>query len=183
MLDEMLLRFLLSAHSKTPLEMLYLESGAIPVKFILASRRLNYFYEILDRDEEELTKRVVMEQIENTLDGDFVDLVRKDCEKLQLKFETDCRLSKDDVKEKVRNAAFSYLKALQETHSKSKGVKYSHLETQNYLTSSLFDNEETKILFSLRTKMHEGFKANFPSMHMEKSRPLNCEDEDNLMPG
>ena len=181
-LDEMLLRFLLSAHSKTPLEMLYLESGAIPVKFILASRRLNYFYEILDRDEEELTKRVVMEQIENTLDGDFVDLVRKDCEKLQLKFETDCRLSKDDVKEKVRNAAFSYLKALQETHSKSKGVKYSHLETQNYLTSSLFDNEETKILFSLRTKMHEGFKANFPSMHMEKSCPLTCEDEDNLMP-
>ena len=62
-LDEMLLRFLLSAHSKTPLEMLYLESGAIPVKFILASRRLNYFYEILDRDDEELTKRVVMEQI------------------------------------------------------------------------------------------------------------------------
>ena len=99
-----------------------------------------------------------------------------------MKFETDCRLSKDDVKEKVRNAAFRYLKALQETHSKSKGVKYSHLETQNYLTSSLFDNEETKILFSLRTKMHEGFKANFPSMHMEKSCPLNCEDEDNLMP-
>ena len=40
--DEALLRGLLSAHSKTPLEALYLESGCIPIRFIIKSRRLMY---------------------------------------------------------------------------------------------------------------------------------------------
>ena len=34
--DEHLLRALVNGHSKTPLEFLYLESGAIPIRFILA---------------------------------------------------------------------------------------------------------------------------------------------------
>ena len=41
-LDESLLRFLLGSHAKSPLEMLYLESGATPIKFVLTSRRMNF---------------------------------------------------------------------------------------------------------------------------------------------
>ena len=37
--DEALLRKIFSAHSKTPKELLYLESGNIPVRFILMTRR------------------------------------------------------------------------------------------------------------------------------------------------
>ena len=38
--DEYLLRALVKAHSKTPLEFLYLEAGALPIRFIISSRRL-----------------------------------------------------------------------------------------------------------------------------------------------
>ena len=71
-IDEALLRFLLNSHAKAPLESLYMESGAIPMRFIVASRRLNFLQTILKRDEEELTRRVFMAQLEDPLEGDFV---------------------------------------------------------------------------------------------------------------
>ena len=46
-LDEGLLRFLLGSHSKAPIEMLYLESGATPIRFVVSSRRLHYLRTIL----------------------------------------------------------------------------------------------------------------------------------------
>ena len=51
--DEHLLRSLVEAHSKTPLEFLYLEVGAIPIRFIIASRRIMYQQILLKRNEEE----------------------------------------------------------------------------------------------------------------------------------
>ena len=45
--DEYLLRKLLKAHSKTAKECLYLETGTIPIKYVVMSRRLNYFYHII----------------------------------------------------------------------------------------------------------------------------------------
>ena len=38
--DEHLLRSLVKGHAKTPIEFLYLEAGATPIRFIIASRRL-----------------------------------------------------------------------------------------------------------------------------------------------
>ena len=48
--DEYLLRVLVKAHSKTPLEFLYLEAGALPIRFIISSRRLLYHNNILKRE-------------------------------------------------------------------------------------------------------------------------------------
>ena len=48
--DETLLRKIFSAHSKTPVETLYFESGNTPVRFILMSRRLNFLKYIVDED-------------------------------------------------------------------------------------------------------------------------------------
>ena len=48
--DEALLRGLLNAHSKVPLESLYLETGCIPNRYIIKSRRLSYLYNILQKD-------------------------------------------------------------------------------------------------------------------------------------
>ena len=39
-IDEQLLRCLVSAHAKTPLEFLYLESGAISIRLLISSRRM-----------------------------------------------------------------------------------------------------------------------------------------------
>ena len=38
-IDEHLLRSLVKAHAKTPMEFLYLETGAIPIRFLISSRR------------------------------------------------------------------------------------------------------------------------------------------------
>ena len=66
-INEALLRFLLNSHAKVPLETLCLESGAIPMRFIVSSRRLNFLQTILKREEEELTRRVFMAQMEDPL--------------------------------------------------------------------------------------------------------------------
>ena len=117
-IDETLLRFLLSSHSKTPLEFLYLESGAIPIRYITSSRRLNFLQTILKREDDELTKRVLKAQIENPTEGDFIDLVRNDCEVLEIPFDlniiesTGVNSFKNIVKVKVREAALKYLRSL-----------------------------------------------------------------------
>ena len=54
--DEMFLRKILSAHSKTPLELLYLETGNIPIRFILISKRLGFLHYILNEEEDTLTE-------------------------------------------------------------------------------------------------------------------------------
>ena len=51
--DEVLLRGILNAHIKTPKEFLHLETGTIPLKWIIAQRRLNYLKHILSRDSDE----------------------------------------------------------------------------------------------------------------------------------
>ena len=48
--DEALLRGLLQAHSKIPLEALFLETKAVPLRYILASCRIMYLYNILQKD-------------------------------------------------------------------------------------------------------------------------------------
>ena len=63
--DEHLLRSLVKGHSKTPIEFLYLEAGAIPIRYIISSRRLIYHQCILKRNDQELTKRIYSEQKRN----------------------------------------------------------------------------------------------------------------------
>ena len=54
--DETFHRFLLNSRSKASIEFLYSESVAIPIKFIMPSRRMNYLETIVKRDDEELTQ-------------------------------------------------------------------------------------------------------------------------------
>ena len=76
--DEYLLRSLVKGHSKLPVEFLYLEAGAIPVRFLISCRRILYLWTILQRDENELVKRVFRAQQDEVLPGDFVQLVQAD---------------------------------------------------------------------------------------------------------
>ena len=74
--DEYLLRSIFKAHSKTSLEFLHLETGTKPIRFIVASRRLNYLYNILTKDENELIKRVYMAQKQKPTKGDWISLIK-----------------------------------------------------------------------------------------------------------
>ena len=180
-IDEALLRFLLGSHSKAPLEILYLESGAIPMRFILKSRRINYLQTIVKRDEEELTQRVFKAQLDKPIDGDFAQLVKLDCELIGLEFDLNIVKSagadqfRKIVKTKIRQAALEYLKEKQLPHTKVQQIHYNNLETQPYLKSVLFNNDETRLLFSLRTRTSDSFKCNFRNLHGGKVEcPLKC---------
>ena len=49
--DTFFLRSLLKSHSKTSIIFLHLETATWPIRFIIASRRLNYLHNILKRKE------------------------------------------------------------------------------------------------------------------------------------
>ena len=77
------------AHSKTPVEFLYLESATLPLKYILASRRIMYLHNILSKDKEELVKRVYEVQKNNPTPGDFICLVKEDLKIIGEPFDED----------------------------------------------------------------------------------------------
>ena len=64
----------------------------------------------------------------------------------------------------MKVAAFKFLKNLQEKHSKVKDISYEKLETQQYMTSPIFKDDEVNILHALRAK-YINVKANFSSKY------------------
>ena len=64
-IEQTFFRKILNAHSKTPIEAIYLELGVIPLRFQLMKRRILYLREIMDRSDDELTKQVVLAQQED----------------------------------------------------------------------------------------------------------------------
>ena len=170
MVDEHLLRSMVEGHSKTPLEFLYLEAGALPIRFIITSRRVIYLQSILKRPEDELVRRVYYAQKENPVNGDFVKLIQADFDLLGAKFTENevISMSKEALKTEVKKmayaAAFKYLTNKQQQHSKVHGVKYKKLQTQAYILSPLFKNTEVNLLHALRSRMIN-VKANFSSKY------------------
>ena len=57
-LDKYLLRGLVKAHAKVPVEHVYLETAAVPIPYIISARRILYLQTILQRSDEEITKRI-----------------------------------------------------------------------------------------------------------------------------
>ena len=181
--DEHLLRCLVRAHSKVPLEFLYLEAGAIPVRFLISCRRILYFQTILKRPENELTRRVLKAQQQDVLPGDFIQLVQEDLKLLRSDIDesyilkTSKKSFKTEVKKKIHQAAFEYLKNIQKTHSKICNINYTEFKTQNYMTSPIFTNIEVNILHALRSKM-VNVKMNFKSKYSDLSCPICLKHED-----
>ena len=171
--DEHLLRSLVRAHAKTPLEFLFLETGAIPIRHILACRRMIYLQTILRRDDSELTKRVYMSQKQSAIKGDFYNLVKDDFEMIGESLDEakiaaySVNVYKKMIKEKIREAALHFLQQKQKMHSKVRDIKYTKLETQKYMTSPLFSDEEVSLLFAMRSKCVRECRANFSSMYDE----------------
>ena len=64
-IDHQILQYICGSHAKTPVEFLYMETGTLPIPFIVSCRRMIYLQVILKRDENELLKRVYMAQKHN----------------------------------------------------------------------------------------------------------------------
>ena len=125
-----------------------------------------------------------MKQKQSPTKGDFYCLIIKDFETIGKKLDEQEIISrsnysyKKEIKQKIRNAALNYLKQKQEKHTKIKHIKYEKLETQKYMTSSLFRNIEVNILFTLRSRCID-CKANFRNNNEDIICQLCSEHEDN----
>ena len=138
----------------------------------------------MKREDEELTKRILKAQMDHPSPGDFYKLVEDDFLKIGVQMNlcfvqnSSKDVFKSFVRNKIRAAALRYLQNLQQTHSKVKHIQYEKLEVQKYLTSPLFNNEETKMLFALRTRTVECVKSNFQNMYSGNLFcPLQCWDQ------
>ena len=184
--DEDLLRGLLKAHPKIPIEALYLETGTIPIRFTLKSRRLGYLHTILKKDSEELVKEVYEAQKNDPINGDFFHLVMEDSAVISLNMTEDqIKTMKKEkyqeiVKMKVKKSAFDYLKEIQARHSKVRTIKYDKQELSSYMQSPLFDRDNVRTLLALRTRTINGIRSDFSGMYDDLTCPLKCGEVDTL---
>ena len=81
--DEYLLRKILRGHSKTSIELIYLETGTIPIRYLLKARRINYLRTILNRDASELTSRVYFAQKRRPVKDYWYIAVQSDLKELE----------------------------------------------------------------------------------------------------
>ena len=182
--DQHLLRQLLGAHAKTPLEFLYLETGCIPLKYILKSRRLIYLKEIVSRSDEELLLRVYQSQKKAPQPGDWCELAKTDMEVLRIIMteEDIAKMStgsyKRYIKSKVRYAAFEELMSMLDNHKKVKHIKYVNSgRPQAYLTSKDFSDLECQVLTMLRSRTVRGVRMNFNGMYGGETMCPLCHEE------
>ena len=184
--DEALLRGLLMAHSKIPLEALFLETNSIPIRIIVASRRLMYLHNILQKESHEMIRKVYEAQKLDTSPGDFCEMVSEDKALIDLNMSeieiesTKKERFKNIVKQKIRKASFQYLSNLKANHSKMSGITYKTNEISSYLKSPLFNSVSRKLLLALRTRTVEGLRADFKGMYPDTTCPLGCGQEDTL---
>jgi hypothetical protein len=180
------MRKIIGAHSKVPIEMLYLETSAIPIEFVLASRRINYLHNIVSRDASELVRRVYAEQKANPSKGDWCHMVQKDMEMIGLDMsETQISTMKKHqfkvlVKRCVRNATFNALQKLKVSHTKIKNIDYCEFNLQAYMRSDMMSVEEVSALFNMRADTVNGYKMSFPHAYENPLCKLGCTEGDSI---
>ena len=64
--------------------MLYIETGSIPIKFIIKQRRLSYLHHILTRKDTELIKKVYIAQKRKPVKDDWFLTIKKDMDDINL---------------------------------------------------------------------------------------------------
>ena len=119
--DESLLRRILEAPVSTPIEMLYLELGVVPIRFKMMERRLNFLWYILHEDEETLINMFLQAQLKSPVHGDWGQTCYKDLEELDISLTiSDIERMPEQslrrlVKEKTDMKALDYLNHLKVT--------------------------------------------------------------------
>ena len=170
-IDLMMIRKILKGHSKTAKEAFYLESGLVPIRFVVMKRRIMYLHHILHRPETEMIRKVYEVQKHVQTKNDWFGLVHKDMNYLNINLSDQkiMQLSKDRFKSlvtaAVEEAAIQYLNDKAVSHSKSSDLIKPSLLREKYLEDKRFKRSEVELLFALRTRTVREIKANFPTQY------------------
>ena len=178
-----LMRTILDASLKIAIEFLFLETGALPVKYVITSRRLNYLKHIHMLEDHELVRRIYQAQRDDPRKGDWWEAAKNDLETFDIDEDKLKQLNKKQakkyIKEQIYVKAFTDLKLLKANHSKVKHIKYEKFETQEYLKSPKYTFKEASTLLALRSRTVNNIKANTRLFSQNDLLcPLCLKDED-----
>ena len=181
--DHKILRYICEAHAKTPTEFLFLETGSLPLSYIIRSRRMIYLQNILKRDEGELVRRVYNAQKKKPTVGDYSTLVQEDFNHINVSMDENGIIAMTDIqykkyiKKHIHKAALIYLKQIQAPHPKVNNIEYKSLLIQPYMISHEFNNPEVTMLTALRSHTIRNIKMNFSSWYKnDLSCSLKCQE-------
>ena len=169
-IDEMFYRRLFNVQISTPKESLYIETGKLPIKFIIKTRRVMYWWHVVNSNKCEVLYKCYLAQKTNPSKGDWVEQLQRDKIELDLDLNDEQILAytneefKRIVKSKAEKCATKYLMEQKISHSKSKDLSFNGFKPAEYLLTKNLTTEEVRTLFQLRTRMID-VKGNFSSAH------------------
>ena len=173
--DEILLKKIFNCSSEINPEMLYLELGLMPIRFIIMLRRLIYLQHILKQNPEQtLLYNFFRAQIENPSKNDWVSSVVKDLCTAKIDFELfeieDMAEEKykDICKQKVKNLALEYLLEKKSKRQNKHRIKYDSLFMAEYL-------QENDFGFSVQQKRNL-FKCRMQDIDVKANRSWKYEN-------
>ena len=157
-LDNILWSKVFQSPSTTASESYFCELNIIPMRFIIITRRLMYYWTILNKETNQLVKQVFNLQSKVQIQNDWIYLVQADLGHLGISMETDeiMSLSKEAFRKivnvKIRAPCDNYVEQMIKKHSKTKGLTIGLDEIQPYLTSKQLSVKMKQTLFSLRVR-------------------------------
>ena len=146
--DKQYLRIILNSHSHVAVECLFFEVGVRPLKYEIMRRRLMYLWKLLNVDKSELIHRIYKSQENASHPGDWVRLVEKDKQDLNLDIlnseieELSKNKFKNIIDKKIESFALKQLNQQKDKHSKSGYLKSTSFLTSRYLVDSRFNKSE-----------------------------------------
>ena len=184
-IDHSIIRLIVGAQAKVPVEMLYLETAELPIKSVISVRRLAYLHTILLRHNSELIKQIYTAMKDRPLKLDWITLVKKDMAEINMDLtdEQSSSFSYTDykklIKNKVKNKVFKELTDIKASHSKVMNITHVNMDfPQNYLLSNQFSNKMCSLLFNLRSKSVNEFKGNMQSSNQQPPCTVCGQEED-----
>ena len=181
--DKMFFTKLFSVPQTCSYEAFFLETNALPIRYILIGRRFMYYWLLLNKADNELAKKVYYTQKQHRCKDDWASEIEDnlnlcniqltESEIQQMKLED----FKQIVKTQIRIKADEYLCSLRDKHSKTEQLtSYSF---QNYLQSAELSTEEQKLLFQLRTRSTLT-KGNYRNQYKFDMSCRYCKDKDSF---
>jgi hypothetical protein len=177
--DEMFLMRLFEAPKSVPRLSLYDECGKVPVRFIIKSRRMMYYWHIMDLNQDELvytffkvqslrpSKNWVLQIMQDKKDLNL-NIVDKDVKKMSR------TTFQKMLQSKINENTAKYLPKIQSKQSKTKHLEISNkFETAGYLQSKNLCMKELSTLCKLRSRTID-VKANSESAHRDDMWCKKC---------
>ena len=176
-IDEMLFRKIFNLPSTAPRVGMFIECGKIPIRHVVKSRRIMYFWHLMHKEKDELLVKFLEAQELSPSSHDWICQVRKDMQDIKLNL-SDAEienLSKDVfsklVKRKIEVFTLQYLKG--HSGSKTSQLDFKNISPAEYLFAPQLNLEQVQTLYKLRNRVID-VKGNSRSFNTQNMWCRTC---------